>query len=222
MSVGAASPQLHWSQIGETTCVGGMWLFFGLHAVVGRRVLRVLLWPVVLFYALTQPAARRASLQYLGRLQVAHPERLTDEFLDADVAHTRRNVDTILSLIGSMGSVRRLGLHRHLVLGERWQVLPAGGAPGVQDVLAPQVQQLPLRIAQRRGIEEGCVDAVVDDVRVPDAEQLGRLVGAEVRYADHCISSARLLGGCRDRARLIRKPPGDHIMDRDDVSVRRG
>ena len=66
------APSRHWSQIGESTFVGGMWLLFGLHALVGRRVLRAVLWPVVLFYALTRPAARRASLEYLGHMQSAH------------------------------------------------------------------------------------------------------------------------------------------------------
>lgn len=62
----------HWSEIGESTFVGGMWLLFALHSVVGRRVLRWLLWPVVAFYAATRPAARRASLDYLHHLQASH------------------------------------------------------------------------------------------------------------------------------------------------------
>jgi predicted LPLAT superfamily acyltransferase len=62
----------HWALIGENTFVAGIWFFYGLHRVAGRRVLRALLWPVVLFYACTQPAARAASLDYLGRMQAAH------------------------------------------------------------------------------------------------------------------------------------------------------
>lgn len=67
-----AGPAPHWAQIGENTFVAGVWFFYGVHRLVGRRVLRVLLWPVVLFYALTQPGARRASREYLQRIEAAH------------------------------------------------------------------------------------------------------------------------------------------------------
>jgi predicted LPLAT superfamily acyltransferase len=66
------SRTLHWAQIGESTFAAGIWFLYGVHAVAGRRVLRALLWPVVLFYSFTQPAARRASLDYLRRMQSAH------------------------------------------------------------------------------------------------------------------------------------------------------
>lgn len=63
---------IHWARIGESTFAGGIWFLYGVHRVLGRRVLRALLWPVVLFYACTQPRARRASLDYLRRMQAAH------------------------------------------------------------------------------------------------------------------------------------------------------
>src|SRR5688572_8445347 len=66
------SRAVHWAHIGESTCAAGIWFLYGVHAVVGRRVLRALLWPVVLFYSCTQPRARRASLEYLGRMQSIH------------------------------------------------------------------------------------------------------------------------------------------------------
>jgi predicted LPLAT superfamily acyltransferase len=62
----------HWADIGESTFVGGIWFLYGVHALAGRRVLRLLLVPVVLFYLLTRPAARRASRDYLQRMQAAH------------------------------------------------------------------------------------------------------------------------------------------------------
>ena len=55
----------------------------------------------------------------IGRWQ--HIERLDDAFLDVDVAHTRRNLDSILSLIRSCAAGVRFD--RRLVLGERWQSL---------------------------------------------------------------------------------------------------
>jgi predicted LPLAT superfamily acyltransferase len=63
---------VHWARIGESTFAAGIWFLYGVHAVAGRRVLRLLLWPVVLFYACTQPRARRASLDYLRRIEAAH------------------------------------------------------------------------------------------------------------------------------------------------------
>lgn len=62
----------HWAQIGENTFAAGIWFFYGLHRVVGRRALRWLLWPVVLFYGISRGAARRSSLEYLARMQAAH------------------------------------------------------------------------------------------------------------------------------------------------------
>ncbi|WP_199136301.1 acyltransferase [Delftia sp. ASV31] len=62
----------HWAQIGESTCVGGMWLLYQLHRWLGRWPFLLCLYPVVGYYWLTRPVARRASLQYLQRLQQAH------------------------------------------------------------------------------------------------------------------------------------------------------
>jgi predicted LPLAT superfamily acyltransferase len=62
----------HWARIGESTFAAGIWFLYGVHAVVGRRLLRPLLWPVVLVYGCTQGRARRASLDYLRRMQAAH------------------------------------------------------------------------------------------------------------------------------------------------------
>lgn len=67
-----SSRAVHWAHLGESTCAAGIWFLYGVHAVVGRRVLRMLLWPVVFFYALTQPRARAASLEYLARMEAAH------------------------------------------------------------------------------------------------------------------------------------------------------
>lgn len=67
-----SSRAVHWANLGESTCAAGIWFLYGVHAVVGRRVLRALLWPVVFFYALTQPRARAASLEYLARMEAAH------------------------------------------------------------------------------------------------------------------------------------------------------
>jgi len=85
-------------------------LAFGLPLVgplVGRRLL-------------ANPT-RDGSRSFWGRLLVAHPERLADDFLDADVAHTRRNRDSIVSLMCEVATPT--GVRKDLVLGERWRAL---------------------------------------------------------------------------------------------------
>jgi pimeloyl-ACP methyl ester carboxylesterase len=68
-------------------------------------------------------ATRDGSRKFWGQVLVAHPERVDDRLLDVDVAHTRRNVESLLSLIGCIADWRRLGYRRELILGERWQAL---------------------------------------------------------------------------------------------------
>jgi predicted LPLAT superfamily acyltransferase len=70
--VSASAKATHWAQLGESTFAAGIWLLYGVHRVLGRLPLRLLLYPVVLYYWLTQPAARHASLDYLRRMQQAH------------------------------------------------------------------------------------------------------------------------------------------------------
>jgi len=68
-------------------------------------------------------ATRDASRKFWGQVLVEHPERVDDRLLDVDVAHTRRNVESMLSLIPCIADWRRLGYRRELILGERWRAL---------------------------------------------------------------------------------------------------
>ena len=68
-------------------------------------------------------ATRDGSRKFWGQLLVEHPERVDDLLLDVDVAHTRRNVESMLSLIACIADWRRLGYRRELILGERWRAL---------------------------------------------------------------------------------------------------
>jgi predicted LPLAT superfamily acyltransferase len=61
----------HWADLGETTFVGGTWLLYGVYRLLGRLPFRACLYPVVLVYWLGSGVARRASRQYLARLQAA-------------------------------------------------------------------------------------------------------------------------------------------------------
>lgn len=68
-------------------------------------------------------ATRAGNRRFWGQLMVEHPERVDDLLLDVDVAHTRRNVESMLSLIGCIADWRRLGYRRELILGERWRAV---------------------------------------------------------------------------------------------------
>ena len=81
--------------------------------VIGRRLGRYLF----------SNATRDESRKFWGQVMVEHPERLDDRLLDVDVAHTRRNVESMLSLIACVADWRRLGYRRELILAERWRAL---------------------------------------------------------------------------------------------------
>ncbi len=93
---------------------------------VTRRV-PMMLW-VFGLPLLARPVARRllsnptqeGSREFWGKLLVAHPERLDDVLLDMEVAHMRRNAESVISVMtriaGPLG--RRLPK-----LGERWTTL---------------------------------------------------------------------------------------------------
>jgi predicted LPLAT superfamily acyltransferase len=58
-----------WYQINEAGFVTGMRLLFWICRIFGRWPFRIVLYPVVTWYVLTRPVARKASLDYLRRLQ---------------------------------------------------------------------------------------------------------------------------------------------------------
>lgn len=55
----------HWSEINEKTSSAGISLLLALFRFGGRSLFHLSLWPVIVFYWLFSPAARRASRLYL-------------------------------------------------------------------------------------------------------------------------------------------------------------
>jgi pimeloyl-ACP methyl ester carboxylesterase len=78
-------------------------------AMVGQPLARLLM---------SKPT-REGTRKVMGQIAVAHPERLDDALLDADVASGRRNIESHLSVLRCMSDGRR-GVRRQLMLGERW------------------------------------------------------------------------------------------------------
>ncbi len=67
----SADARTHWAAMGESTFVFGIWLLYGVHRLFGRWPFRVCLYPVVLTHWALQPVVRRASAQYLARIEAA-------------------------------------------------------------------------------------------------------------------------------------------------------
>jgi len=63
-----AAQRQHWAQINEATFVAGMWLLFSTCRILGRWPFRIALYPVLLWYIVTQPEARASSRDYLERV----------------------------------------------------------------------------------------------------------------------------------------------------------
>lgn len=59
----------HWAAMGESTFVFGIWLLYGVHRVFGRWPFRVCLYPVVVLHWASRSTLRRASMQYLARIE---------------------------------------------------------------------------------------------------------------------------------------------------------
>jgi pimeloyl-ACP methyl ester carboxylesterase len=76
--------------------------------------------PLVAHLVMGKPS-REGSRKFWGEMLVAHPERLSDELLDVDAAHMRRNAADIRELLFLLVGPR--GIRRHLLLGDRWNAL---------------------------------------------------------------------------------------------------
>jgi predicted LPLAT superfamily acyltransferase len=66
--VEGALRERHWAQIPEVTFVAGIKFMFTVFRLFGRWGFRVLIYPVVLYYALSNPFARTSSRTYLTRV----------------------------------------------------------------------------------------------------------------------------------------------------------
>jgi predicted LPLAT superfamily acyltransferase len=94
-------PSSGWLDVAERGSVLGIWFMVAVCRLLGRRVGRLLVWPLVLYFVAFAPTARRASRAYLRRLGLPHGTR-------AVLAHCRRFANCTLDrLFWSLGETKR-------------------------------------------------------------------------------------------------------------------
>ena len=106
---------VHWSRMGESTFVFGVWFMFGVYRLFGRWPFRLLLLPVVAWYWATRGVARRASREYLLRL-AAHDASMgrAAPVRRSSFAHLFRFADTLLDkLVATSGRLPRQRVRFH-------------------------------------------------------------------------------------------------------------
>lgn len=95
----------HWATLGEVTCEAGLWVMWGIYRAFGRIPFRIALYPVVAWYWALNPRARRASLQYLRRMQAAHGTLGHDPDWRDTVRHFAAFAETMLDKMLAVGGL---------------------------------------------------------------------------------------------------------------------
>ena len=99
----------HWASINEISFVAGMRFLFWVCRVFGRWPFRIVLYPVLAWYVLTKPLPRRASRDYLRRMQ-AHTGRKLPGVMRHFAAFGESILDKML-LWGGLYPVEQVELH---------------------------------------------------------------------------------------------------------------
>jgi predicted LPLAT superfamily acyltransferase len=69
----------HWASIGEAGALSGMRIMVWVYRLFGRTVFNIVLAPVMLYYLIRRPLARRASRDFLQRVWQQYPDSLPRE-----------------------------------------------------------------------------------------------------------------------------------------------
>lgn len=96
------STTARWSDLGESTFVFGVWFLYGVYRWFGRLPFRVCLYPVVFYYWLLRPTARRASRQYLAHLQASQRVFAAEPGLRESFGHFLCFAETLLDKLLAM------------------------------------------------------------------------------------------------------------------------
>jgi predicted LPLAT superfamily acyltransferase len=112
----------HWANINEATFTAGMRLLFWICRVFGRWPFRVVLYPVVVWYVLVKPAARKASADYLRRIAAFDTECRIKPGARAVLRHFATFAESILDkmlLWGGLFNVADTRLYGQRLLTDR-------------------------------------------------------------------------------------------------------
>ena len=122
----------HWADLGETTFVGGTWFLYAVYRLLGRLPFRLCLYPVVFCWWLGSGAARRASLEYLRRLQAAENLFPRRPGMRESLRHFLLFAETLLDTDFHANAFRHLGGRGVLVM----------NLAGTRESFAPHVARL--------------------------------------------------------------------------------
>jgi len=86
----------HWASVPEAGLTIGLWFVYACHAVFGRVLYRVLMWPVSWYFVVVRPLARRASIDYQQRLGVLAGDAGRWSAWRAAARHVRHFADALL------------------------------------------------------------------------------------------------------------------------------
>ena len=106
----------HWAALGETTFVGGTWFLYAVYRVLGRLPFRLCLYPVVLAWWLGSGDARRASLDYLRRVQATEHVFPREPGMRESLRHFLLFAETLLDkmlAIGGRYPCKRIAMSGH-------------------------------------------------------------------------------------------------------------
>lgn len=112
----------HWAQINEATFTFGMRILFWICRVFGRWPFRVVLYPVVAWYVLTKPVARRASSDYLRRVAALDETRRINPGMRSVMRHFAAFAESMLDkmlLWSGLFNVAGTVLHGHHHIADR-------------------------------------------------------------------------------------------------------
>jgi len=93
----------HWAEIGEAGFVGGMRFLVWVHRWFGRIPFRIALYPVLGYFFVIRGTARRASLEYLQRIQELHAPFTRKPGLAMGWRHFLSFADALLDKVLAMG-----------------------------------------------------------------------------------------------------------------------
>lgn len=112
----------HWAQINEATFTFGIRLLFWICRIFGRWPFRVVLYPVVAWYMLVRPVARKASADYLRHVAAVDPRNSITPGIRSVMRHFAAFAESILDKMLLWAGLFNIGdtvLHGHQHLMDR-------------------------------------------------------------------------------------------------------